>query len=853
MSRLILVAPLEGWSSALDEVPDEVFAQRLLGDGVAIDPTAGKLHAPCAGEIVSVPDSCHAIAMRAVNGAEILMHVGIDTVALNGAGFELHTAVGKRVAAGDLLLSFDLDGIARRAKSVITPIVITNGERFSITSPHVDRRVSRGDVLFAVEPLATQSAQSPDARVDEQSVTVIVRHGQGIHARPAALIANLAKTYGAEITIARQGKSANARSAVSLMSLGIRRDDEIRLLARGADAAAALKALQQLLHDSAQHENQAHARVTEPAKTVATKAEPLSIPAPRTGSRQLDAVIGSRGFAVGKAVYLGVAEIAVAEAGQGMAHETAEFECARGEVRLRLQALAQKPQATAREIINAHLEFLDDWELVAAARRSIAVGKSAAYAWRRAVRDSADVLRGLDDPRMAERIDDLLDLEFQVLTALSGAVQPAMRSLPDRAIVLAEDLKPSQFITLEAGKLAGICTAAGGPTSHVAILAAAIGVPTLVAAGADVLEIPDGTWLVLDAETGKLHIAPDDNELAAAEQSLAVRRQRRNAEKSVAHRDCVTSDGVRIEVFANLGSLAEAQLAVSNGAEGCGLLRTEFLFLDRESPPDEAEQLRLYQDIAAALAGKPLVIRTLDIGGDKPLAYLPLPAEANPALGLRGVRTSLWREDLLRIQLRAILSVKPPQQCRLLLPMITDVAEVHRVRELIAAEAASLQCTAKIQVGAMIETPAAALLGDHLARAVDFFSIGTNDLTQYTLAIDRDHAELAARLDGLHPAVLRLIATTVAAAGKRDRLTAVCGGLASDPAAVPILIGLGVTELSVVPSLVPQLKGLIRGLTSSACQSLAAQALEQESAQAVRALASPLASQVTPDTLRIAL
>jgi phosphoenolpyruvate-protein kinase (PTS system EI component) len=257
----------------------------------------------------------------------------------------------------------------------------------------------------------------------------------------------------------------------------------------------------------------------------------------------------------------------------------------------------------------------------------------------------------------------------------------------------------------------------------------------------------------------------------------------------------------------------------------------------------------LYQDIATALSGKPLVIRTLDIGGDKPLPYLPLPAEANPALGLRGVRTSLWREDLLRIQLRAILSVEPADQCRILLPMITDVAEVQRVRELIQEEANALRCSSQIQVGAMIETPAAALLGDQLARVVDFFSVGTNDLTQYTLAIDRDHAELAARLDGLHPAVLRLIAAAVAAGDKQQRVTAVCGGLASDPAAVPILLGLGVTELSVVPSLVPQLKGLIRGLTMGACKALATRALEQESAAAVRALAN----RFSPDPLRMAL
>jgi multiphosphoryl transfer protein len=307
-------------------------------------------------------------------------------------------------------------------------------------------------------------------------------------------------------------------------------------------------------------------------------------------------------------------------------------------------------------------------------------------------------------------------------------------------------------------------------------------------------------------------------------------------ERAAAHADCRTADGIRIEVFANLGSLAEAQVAVAHGAEGCGLLRTEFLFLERAAPPDEDEQLRQYQGIATALDGRPLVIRTLDIGGDKPIPYLPLPAEPNPALGLRGVRTSLWRPDLLRVQLRAILRVQPAGQCRVLLPMITDTGEIRAVRRMIDEVRRELRYTGSIAVGAMIETPAAALLAERIANEVEFLSIGTNDLTQYTLAMDRGHSELAHRIDGLHPAVLRLIQTTVAAAEKQSRFVAVCGGLASEPAAVPVLLGLGVHELSVVPTLIPQLKSLIRTLSLDACRSLAQRAVALDTAEAVRAL-----------------
>jgi phosphocarrier protein FPr/phosphocarrier protein len=337
-------------------------------------------------------------------------------------------------------------------------------------------------------------------------------------------------------------------------------------------------------------------------------------------------------------------------------------------------------------------------------------------------------------------------------------------------------------------------------------------------------------------------VDPGAERLAGARRQLELRSARRAAERDAAQRDCYSADGQRIEVFANIGSLAEAQAAARNGAEGCGLLRTEFLFLERQTPPGEAEQLAEYQRLAAALAGRPLTIRTLDVGGDKPIPYLPMPAEENPALGLRGVRTSLWQPELLRQQLRAILGVRPYGQCRILLPMITDVAEVRSVRAMVEEARNELGRREPIEVGVMIETPASALMADRIAAEADFFSIGTNDLTQYTLAMDRGHPELAARLDALHPAVLRLVARTAEAAHAHKRRVAVCGGLASDPAAAPILIGLGVHELSAVPSVLPQLKALLRKLTLKECSHAAREALEQGSAEAVRVIGVRLAA-----------
>ncbi|MBB6095948.1 phosphocarrier protein FPr/phosphocarrier protein [Povalibacter uvarum] len=839
MSRLTLSSPLSGWSAPLDEAPDAVFAQKMLGDGVLIDPTGNQLVAPCDGEVVSIAASHHAIAVRATNGAEILLHVGIDTVALAGKGFELHVAPGAKVCKGDRLLTFDLALLAREATSLVTPVIVTNGDRFEIVRAHTDCELMAGDALLEIQPLAGADAKQATAEAERVSEKIRVDHEHGIHARPAALIANYAKALPFDLEVIANGRSANPRSAVALMSLGIRGGDEIIVAASGAEGAAAIAEVRRLIHGL---------EGPGPAKAKHAEIRPIAAASAPTDPSRIKGVIASRGLAIGTAFYLREAEIAVVEAGAGVAHESAELERARGEVRQRLQALAKEAAATAREIITAHLEFVDDWELVAAARRSIAHGKSAAFSWRRAVRDSADALKALGDPRIAERVDDLLDLERQVLVALLGQTPTTQIEIPDRAVILAEDLKPSQFVSLDARKLAGICLAAGGPTSHVSILAAAVGVPTLVAAGPAVLGIEDGTALILDTEQGVLRVAPDQGELASAERTIAARRQRQSAERSAAQNLCRTADGKRIEVFANLGSLGEATHAVAQGAEGCGLLRTEFLFLEREQAPDEREQLRRYQEIADALAGRPLIIRTLDIGGDKPIPYLPLPAEENPALGLRGIRTSLWQPDLLRVQLRALLQVQPAGQCRVLLPMITDVAEVRIVRKLIDEIRRELGITTTLQVGAMIETPASAAIADQIAREVDFFSIGTNDLTQYTLAMDRGHADLAARIDALHPAVLRLIAMTAEAGARHNRLVAMCGGLASDPAAVPVLLGLGLTELSVVPSMIPQLKHLIGHLTLDACRPLAQRALAQESAEAVRSLLAE-----TSNELKVAL
>ena len=322
-----------------------------------------------------------------------------------------------------------------------------------------------------------------------------------------------------------------------------------------------------------------------------------------------------------------------------------------------------------------------------------------------------------------------------------------------------------------------------------------------------------------------------------ARATAAEARARRAAALADADTPCRMADDARIEIFANLGTLADCDAAMAAGAEGCGLLRTELLFLDRDTPPDEDEQVALYQAIADRLEGRPLIIRTLDIGGDKPVRYLPIAPEENPALGLRGIRVGLDRPELLETQLRAILRVGPPGQCRILLPMITSLDELMEVRRLADSAAHAIGRVDPIQIGVMIETPAAAITADLLAPIADFFAIGTNDLAQYTLAMDRGNPAVAPRVDALHPAVLRMIERAAQAGAAHGRPVGVCGGLASDLTAVPILIGLGVTELSAVPGVIPELKALVRSLTRAACADLAKEALGQSSPGAVRTLA----------------
>ncbi|KAA5612001.1 phosphoenolpyruvate--protein phosphotransferase [Rhodovastum atsumiense] len=844
MPEQAIKAPLAGWVTPLSELEDPVFAGLVLGDGVAIDPVESTLRAPCDGIVTMLHRAHHALTLRTADGADILMHIGLDTVALGGTGFTPHVAVGQQVRTGEALISFDVALLAGRAKSLVSPVIVTAGDRsFTVADRVLGREVTAGDILFTLiaATAAATAAPAPEAGA-QVARDVVLRIPTGLHARPAGIVSAAARGYQAEIAIALRDARANARSAVSLMGLGAQAGDILTLTARGPDAAAAVEAIATLLAEGHEASGPAPSHAAPPAV-----APPLAVPEPpvpspaapfEPGTEQaLSGVPAVPGRAVGTAFPLRAERVEVEEHGAGPDTERQRLRQALTKSQGDLQAeIGRSPAGSQQgEILQAHLAFVEDPDLAEAADAAITAGKSAGFAWNGAIDRQIDVLRGLGIDRMAERTDDLRDVSRRVLQALSGKAQEAI-VLPPRAVLLADDLLPSQLATLPATDIAGIALARGGRTSHVAIMAGSLGIPTLVAVGPGLARVPEGAPVILDAEAGTLRVFPAAGTLVQMEASVTAARERSAAQLRAAHEDCRLADGTRIEVVANLGGEADIPEALARGAEGCGLLRSEFLFLDRVTAPSEDVQHATYQRIADGLQGRPLIIRTLDAGADKQLPYLDLPHEENPALGLRGVRVGLWRPELLRAQFRAILRVRPPGQCRIMLPMIALLEEIRAARALFEEVRQELGHTDPVQLGIMVEVPSAALMATTLAAEADFFSIGSNDLTQYALAMDRVNPLLARQLDGLHPAVLRLIAMTCEGASRHARWVGVCGGIASVPRAAPVLVGLGVTELSATAAAIPAVKALLRGLTREDCVRVAQQALAQDSAEAVHRL-----------------
>jgi len=832
---LQLLAPLSGVLMPLDSVPDPVFSSRVVGDGICIDPTSQTLCAPLSGVIGTLQDSAHALSVTANNGVQVLMHIGLDTVNLAGKGFTSRVKMGQRVEAGQPLIDFDADYIALHARSLLTLMLVVSGEPFSLL---VDEAtcIESGAPLLQVH----QGEQGAVQEVQQGSVLfsspLILPNESGLHARPAAVFAQAAKAFDANIQLHKQQAAANAKSVVAIMALQTVKGDRLQLSADGPQARQAIETLEKLLLSGCDERIEAPLAPT----AVVASLEP----------GRLRGICASPGSAFGVVVQVASQVLEIEPMGAGIEIERAALERALAQATLALRALQGEAAGTVQaQIFSAHEELLEDPTLLEQAQALVAEGKSAAFAWKTATEATASLFQQLGSALLAERATDLADVGQRVLKLILG-VQEERWSLPEQSILVAEQLTPSQTASLDTSRIAGFVTVGGGATSHVAILARALGLPSLCGVAQQVLALDNGTQVLLDADGGELHVSPDQALIEERQAANDRQRQRHQRDLEQSAQAARTLDGHRVEVSANVGSLRDVEQAMVLGGEGVGLLRSELLYLDRAHPPGHDEQAALYCAVARALgAERNLVVRTLDVGGDKPLAYVPMAPEANPFLGMRGIRLCLERPQLLREQFRAILACSGLARLHIMLPMVTQLAELRQARQMLDEEVRNLGLKQAPKLGIMIEVPAAALMADLFAPEVDFFSIGTNDLTQYTLAMDRDHPRLASQADSLHPAVLRLIARTTEAARAHGKWVGVCGALASEPLAVPVLLGLGVDELSVSVPLIPTIKACVREWDLTVCRALAQQALGQDSAEQVRDLLRTCPSTAHPATL----
>lgn len=843
------MAPMTGVMVRLEDVPDPVFAQRMVGDGFSIDPLEGRLVSPVAGEVASVQPSRHALTVRSDDGLEVLMHIGLDTVQLGGDGFTTRVSAGERVEVGQLLIEFDLDEVGRRAKSLLTQVVVSNVEAISSITP-VTGIVTAGESTAAEVDLAEPAADGaqPVTGAQASSDAVLVPNPTGLHARPTATLVALAKKYRSDIRLRRGDDSANAKSIVAIMGLAVACGQKVVVTAHGPDAAEAVEELAQAIQEGLGEDcpTLPSGGIIGSDDTTAMPAitEPVVDVGPRSGDWNL--LLGasaSPGLGIGQVVQWRHEDIRVEEQAEDRHKERRRLNTAIDRALLDLSALerrlADEASTERAEIFAAHQEILQDPELLDLAASGIDKGKSAAFAWRAAFTTLADQLAGLSNEVLAGRANDVRDVGSRVLEELTG--QRSQRpELPENTILIAEDLTPSDTAQLDRSRVVGFATTGGGASSHVAIIARSLDIPAVAGIEGRALEIADGVPVVLDGSKGTLRTGVSDDEMARLRERQARMAERRAVEEAAKDDPAITTDGHRVAVVANIGGVDDAVAAMGKGAEGVGLLRSEFVFMGRGTAPSEEEQAQVYGECGRALRpGQPLVIRTLDVGGDKPLAYLPLPAEENPFLGVRGVRVGLEQPALLRAQIRAILAAAGSgPKLHVMFPMIATLEDWRRAKGIFDEERADMSLSGEVSLGIMMEVPSVAVMAEQFAaeEGCDFFSVGTNDLTSYTLAMDRGHPKLAPQVDPCNPAVLTLIGRAAEALHARGKWLGVCGGVASDPQAVPILVGLGVDELSCSIPAIPAVKAAVRSWDLATCRDLARRAIACGTAAEVRAL-----------------
>jgi len=709
---------------------------------------------------------------------------------------------------------------------VVATVAAATGARLADVAAEASAALAgkQSHLAPAGTPYEQLAAVAADA--SQVSGVFVVGNEHGLHARPAARLVAEVRALDAKVTLRNLTTGSAPVPAGSLSrvaTLGALRGHQVEVSAQGRQAHEALEHVLALA--ARRFDDAADARpAAVPRRAATTKPGPLP---------------AAPGIAVGPVWLPKVGTVQVPDEPAGDAAEewrrlrTAVAAVRRETVRLRARTARELGEPEAA-IFDAHLALLDDAELIDQVRGGIDAGHGAAAAWADAVRLLEHQMAGLADSYQRARAADVRSVGDQVLRTLLGA---AAGFDSREGVLVAADLTPVEATGLDPAQVQGIVLAYGSPTSHSAILVRSLGIPMVVAAGPDVLALAEGVTVAIDGATGELVVDPDRQTLDRYRVRAVARRRTEAEARALAAQPARTTDGVAVEVAANIGSLADAELALPAGADAAGLVRTEFLFMDRVDAPDVDEQEAAYRAVAGALDGRRITLRTLDVGGDKPLSYLPSPHEANPFLGLRGIRLSLSRRELLRDQLTAMCRVARDTPVSVMFPMVSTVDELLAALGVLdeAVAAAGGSRPAGLRVGIMVEVPATALKAGSFVPHVDFFSIGTNDLTQYTLAAERGNDAVARLADPLDPAVLRLIdGVCRAASGRVD--VAVCGEAAADEAAIPLLLGLGVRELSVVPAAVPLVKQAVRRLDAAAAASLAVQALDAPGPNEVRAL-----------------
>ena len=670
----------------------------------------------------------------------------------------------------------------------------------------------------------------------QKTVQLVVHNTHGLHARPAARLIKDTKPFSAEISVRNvtNGRGpVSVKSLSKLASLEILQGHKIEVAASGPDAAAALEKIEALAQDG--FGETLEAKISEPAEGRLT-----------TAVKKIGPVPISEGLAIGPVFVLEDLDLEIPQNKiEDEAAESVRLKNAVAAAEGLLEVLRAKTAASVGKdhaaIYEAQSLALQDPELIGTAQRIISEEhKNAAAAWAEAIRRVVARFAALQDKYLRARGADVTDAGRQVLKCLG--VEAADAPVPkEPSILIASDLTPQQASGLKKELILGVALLDGGPTAHSSILLKALGFPSIVQARSSLTDLDKAGVLAFDGTTAQIWINPPSQLLCELKSRQAEERQKAFEESFASLQPSATKDGRRIQIFANIGEGTEAAAAVQSGAEGVGLLRTEFLFLNRKTAPTEEEQIQALRQISAQFKQQPIIVRTLDIGGDKEVSYLQTPRENNPFLGVRALRLCFQREELFYTQLRAILRAGEGRDFKIMFPMIADLSDLTRARAMLNEVHTDLVKKGighlwPMEVGIMIEIPSAALQADVLAEHVDFFSIGTNDLTQYTLAADRGNPDLGPYQDPLHPSVLQLIDLVVRGAQKRNRLVAVCGEAASDEMAALVLVGLGVQELSVSAVKIPRLKATLRSHDGNALREIATKVLKCHSAAEVRKL-----------------